>query len=58
MPVANSIDDSEGSVSGQDQTPEQVTAEDRKADVSAILLIFTALVLGALHYVSGWTFDF
>lgn len=50
-------------MSGQDQqtgeqTPEDVREEDRKADVSAILLIFTALALGAVHFVSGWTFDF
>jgi hypothetical protein len=31
-------------------------AGDRKADVQAILVIFTMLVLGAIHFVSGWTF--
>lgn len=41
-----------------DQTPEQLAAADRKADVIGILVIFTALVLTALHFVSGWTFDF
>jgi hypothetical protein len=29
---------------------------DRKADVIGILVIFTALVLGAIHFISGWTF--
>jgi hypothetical protein len=29
---------------------------DRKADVWAILVIFSMLVAGALHFVSGWTF--
>ena len=39
--------------------PEQDLAEaDRKADVKAILVIFTALVLAAVHFISGWTFDF
>ena len=29
---------------------------DRKADVRAILVVFAVLVLGAIHFVSGWTF--
>jgi hypothetical protein len=33
------------------------TEEDRKADARAVLVIFVALVLGAVHFVSGWTFD-
>ncbi|HEX7037237.1 MAG TPA: hypothetical protein VF210_15790 [Pseudomonadales bacterium] len=41
-----------------DKTPEQIAAEDRKADLIAILVIFTALILGAIHFASGWTFDF
>ncbi|MEQ8860178.1 MAG: hypothetical protein RIC56_16165 [Pseudomonadales bacterium] len=45
-------------MSGQQLTPEQASAEDRKADVKAILVIFSALVLAALHFVSGWNFDF
>ncbi len=32
--------------------------EDRKVDAWAVLAIFTVLVLGAVHFVSGWTFDF
>ena len=32
--------------------------EDRKADAWAVLVIFAALVLGAVHFMSGWTFDF
>jgi hypothetical protein len=35
---------------------EDVGAADRKADLIGILVIFTALVLGAVHFVSGWTF--
>ena len=34
------------------------TDEDRRVDAWAVLVIFTALVLGAVHYISGWTFDF
>jgi len=36
---------------------ERERAADSKADVRAILVIFTMLVLGAIHFVSGWTFD-
>ena len=32
-------------------------AEDRKTDLRALLVIFAALVLGAVHFMSGWTFD-
>jgi hypothetical protein len=45
-------------VSARDKTPDELAAEDRKADLKAILIIFIALVLGAIHFVSGWTFDF
>lgn len=45
-------------MSSHSETPEDVTAADRKADVKAILVIFTAMVLGAVHFISGWTFDF
>jgi hypothetical protein len=45
-------------VATPDKTPEEIAAEDRKADVVAIVIIFTALVLGALHFASGWNFDF
>lgn len=41
-----------------DKTPEQIAEEDRKADLIAVLVIFTALVLGAIHFASGWTFHF
>ena len=33
------------------------SAEDRKTDAWAVLTIFSALVLGAVHFISGWTFD-
>lgn len=45
-------------MSAEHQTPEQAAAADRKADVKAILVIFTTMVLMALHFVSGWKFDF
>jgi|TARA_Y100001933_G_scaffold257914_1_gene305054 hypothetical protein len=45
-------------VSAEHQTPEQAADADRKADVKAILVIFTTMVLMALHFVSGWKFDF
>ena len=32
-------------------------AEDRKTDAWAVLIIFSALVLGAVHFISGWTVD-
>ncbi|MEJ2087845.1 MAG: hypothetical protein P8Y69_05115 [Gammaproteobacteria bacterium] len=31
-------------------------AADRRADVVAILVVFCALVAGAVHFISGWTF--
>jgi hypothetical protein len=36
--------------------PEDSSAADRKADAIGILVIITALVFMALHFVSGWTF--
>ena len=41
-----------------DKTPEQIAEDDRKADVIAVLVIFTALILGVIHFASGWTFHF
>ena len=44
-----------------DQTPEQesdtATNDDSKADVVAIVVIFTAAVLMAAHLISGFTID-
>ena len=37
---------------------EQVEQADSSADVKAILVIFTAVVLLAIHAVSGFSFDF
>jgi hypothetical protein len=46
-------------VTDSDRTPgDEIDAADRRADVTAILVIFAALVLGALHFVSGWQFHF
>lgn len=38
-----------------DQDPVEA---DRKADLKATLVIFVTLVLAAVHFISGWTFDF
>ena len=38
---------------------ERIQAEreaDRRADVRAILVVFSALVAAAVHFISGWTF--
>ncbi len=39
-------------------TDDSRSDSDRKADAWAVMIIFWALVAGAVHYVSGWTFDF
>jgi hypothetical protein len=31
---------------------------DNRVDVWSILVVFASLVLTAVHFVSGWTFDF
>lgn len=41
-------------VATPDKSPEEIAAEDRKADVIGVVVIFTALVLGAVHFASGW----
>ena len=43
---------------GPDSGPESADAGDRGADLRAVLGIFCVLVLGAVHFISGWTFDF
>jgi hypothetical protein len=45
-------------MSSHDLSPEELAEADRRADVKAILLVFTALVLGAVHFISGWSFHF
>jgi hypothetical protein len=30
--------------------------DDQRMDARALLVIFTMMVLGAIHFVSGWTF--
>lgn len=37
---------------------EQMEQADSSADVKAILVIFTAVILLAIHTVSGFSFDF
>jgi hypothetical protein len=43
-------------VASNEQDSHDRSAADRKADVIGILVIFSVLVLMALHFVSGWTF--
>jgi hypothetical protein len=43
-------------VAPNENPPDDGDAADRKADLIGILVIFTALVLGAVHFISGWTF--
>jgi hypothetical protein len=41
------------------ETSERIDAErpaDQKADAWGILVIFIAIVAGAVHFISGWTF--
>jgi hypothetical protein len=45
-------------VSDRERSPEEIAEADHKADLKAIIVIFVALVLGAVHFISGWTFDF
>ena len=45
-------------MSAPDKSPEEIAADDRKADVIAVIVIFAALVLAAIHFASGWNFDF
>lgn|GEM_PF-6043557 len=45
---------------GSDTTSSRIEAEreeDQRVDAKALLVIFTALVLGVVFYISGWTFD-
>jgi hypothetical protein len=42
------------------ETPDRIESEraaDSKADVWSAFVVFSMLVLGAIHFVSGWTFD-
>lgn len=41
-----------------DPADASLDAADRKADARALLVIFCTLVVGAVHFISGWTFDF
>ncbi len=41
----------------QDQPETEAAGSDTKADVWAILVMFTAALLMAMHFVSGFTFD-
>jgi hypothetical protein len=40
-----------------EQASETNASGDREADLRGLLVIFCALVLGAVHFISGWTFD-
>ena len=42
-----------------DASPSRIEAEreaDNRTDVKAILVIFSAIIAMAVHFVSGWTF--
>jgi hypothetical protein len=41
-------------MASEHQDPEARAAADRKADVAGILIIFTALVLAVVYFISGW----
>lgn len=51
------MDSSENQHASHEQIDDGRTDQDRKVDAWAVLTIFTVLVLGAVHFVSGWTFD-
>ena len=41
------------------ETSDRIESErdsDNSTDARAILVVFCALVLGAVHFISGWTF--
>ena len=42
----------------QNQAPTSEQQADSKADIRAIAVVFAMLVLMAVHFVSGFTFDF
>ena len=42
----------------QQQQPSSQSNEDSKADAQVIVVIFVTALLMALHFVSGFTFDF
>ena len=42
----------------QEQTESEAASNDTRADVWAIIIMFTAAVAMAMHFVSGFTFDF
>lgn len=45
-----------GPAVGEDQS-EQLAAADSRADAKAIVVMLVALILFAVHFASGWTFD-
>lgn len=45
-------------MSAEPQSPEEAAAADRRVDLKAIIVIFVTMVLGAVYFISGWTFDF
>jgi len=42
----------------QTSAPEAKDPGDSKADIKALIIVFTALVAMAVHFISGFTFDF
>ena len=41
-----------------DEAPQQKDPADSKADALAMVVIYATAVAFAVHYISGWTFDF
>jgi len=40
---------------GKQVVVEDMQAADRATDVKGILIVFAAVVLGAVYFISGWT---
>ena len=57
MSIPRSVE-SVADVESAEQVSEPDNGADRRADLRALLTIFCAMVLSAVHFISGWTFDF
>lgn len=50
---------SDASGSAVEPSPDsQIADADNRADAKVVIVMFVALVLFAVHFASGWTFDF
>jgi hypothetical protein len=57
MSIPRSVE-SVADVESAEQVSEPDNGADRRADLRALVTIFCATVLSAVHFISGWTFDF